>query len=443
MTTTASFDTTCLGRLDAATPLLAASGDVVRLGHGELTVVRAQRRDDPTLAARVQQALPTPEAMAFGFLGFAPDDAAIFFIPEHTDVIARADLLKRIASPALSTEDTGVVDVNEPWTESDYAAAATRVLTHIGEDNRLRKLVLGRWLHVKTDPVVTPHQLITRLIQDNPAPYVFGLPADVGTDGPSAWLVGASPELLISRHGHQLRSVPLAGSAPRGQDPEADTQRSTRLLASTKARDEHAFVVEAIAQTLGELTKDLRIEATPHLIATDTMWHLATQIEARLPATSAGQQPDTPQRGHRPTQPARPAGAKRLGRTDVGRPYDALRLAQLMHPTPAVAGTPTAEALDLIAEVEPAPRGPLTGAVGWVNGRGDGEFAVAIRSALLDGAWARLFAGAGLVAASSPVCEGWETSAKLRTMLSALVGSDRAHQIAPAPQTAHKTPGAP
>ncbi len=99
----------------------------------------------------------------------------------------------------------------------------------------------------------------------------------------------------------------------------------------------------------------------------------------------------------------------------------ALDLARRLHPTPAVGGTPTEAALDAIRRLEPFDRGPYAGAVGWVDARGDGAFAVALRGAELDGTRALLRAGAGIVAGSDPESEWAETVIKFEPMLRALV----------------------
>jgi isochorismate synthase len=170
-------------------------------------------------------------------------------------------------------------------------------------------------------------------------------------------------------------------------DPDADAAQARELLASTKNLDEHAFVIEWIREILGPVCAELNIPDGPELISTHEVCHLATPITGRLrdPATSA------------------------------------LDLALLLHPTPAVCGTPTDLALDTITHLE-EDRGFYGGAVGWCDAQGDGEWIVAIRCAELsaDGHSVRAFAGGGIVAASDPNAELDETTAKLRTLLGSL-----------------------
>jgi menaquinone-specific isochorismate synthase len=200
-------------------------------------------------------------------------------------------------------------------------------------------------------------------------------------------LVGASPELLVRREGRAASSCPLAGTAPRGATPAEEAALLARLTASAKDADEHRFVVEAVAEALAEVSDDVQVQRR-EVVSLATVTHLATRIEAKLrePVPSA------------------------------------LDLVALLHPTPAVAGTPTAAALDLIAELEPFQRGRYGGPVGWVDAAGDGEWAVALRGAELSGRRARLLAGAGIVPGSEPGAEWAETEAKLAAMLAVLGG---------------------
>lgn len=268
-----------------------------------------------------------------------------------------------------------------------YAARVSAALDEIA-DGRIEKVVLGRELHVTSEPPLDPDALVARLREQRPGRYVFGVPLEQPAPGVQVpVLLGASPELLIRRTGSAVSSFPLAGSIPRVEDPEEDRRRADALLTSAKDLREHAFVVEAIVRALEPLCAAVTADERPRLVSTDKLHHLGTRIDAIL----------------------RP-GAEHAS---------ALHLAQLLHPTPAVGGTPRTAALDFIDRVE-GDRGPLTGTTGWVDHRGDGEFAVTIRAGVLDGAQLRLYAGAGIVAGSDPQSEVRETGAKLATMCSAV-----------------------
>jgi hypothetical protein len=253
------------------------------------------------------------------------------------------------------------------------------------KNTRLDKVVLARSVGLKfeTDSAIDPLEIAARLIQLSPEKNAFlaeiGEAADV-----QRWIVGSSPEVLIRKRGSKFFCYPLAGSAARNADQDIDQQISMRLLQSQKNRDEHAFVVNHIASTLAPVCTSLSYPRTPELKKTAEMWHLATPISGEL-------------------QPG----------------FSALELALRLHPTPAICGTPTEIAKDLILQVE-ADRSFYAGAVGWCDSAGDGEFMVAIRCAETDGFQARAWAGGGLVASSQPVEEVAETDAKLRTIMRAL-----------------------
>ena len=179
---------------------------------------------------------------------------------------------------------------------------------------------------------------------------------------------------------------PLAGSAARSTDPADDRRRGEALLASAKDRHEHALVVDDIVERLRPLVGDLEVPDGPSLVATATLWHLSTTLRARV----------------------------------ADPEVSALHLAQALHPTPAVCGVPRADAAAAIDEIEPFDRGFYTGTVGWTDARGDGEWVMALRCGEVEGDRVRLWAGAGIVPASSPPDELAETTVKLRTLLDAL-----------------------
>ena len=182
----------------------------------------------------------------------------------------------------------------------------------------------------------------------------------------------------------------LAGSAPRGGTPEADERLGEELLASPKNREEHQVVVEAVRAALAPLTVHLEVAPEPRLLKLPTIQHLFTPVRGRLAP-----------------------GATLL---DV---------VARMHPTPAVGGSPKEAALALIRRLEGWDRGWYAGPIGWLDGAGNGAFAVALRSGLLRGGQAALFAGCGIMGASQPEEEYREWQVKLRPMLAALEEASR------------------
>ena len=244
----------------------------------------------------------------------------------------------------------------------------------------LRKVVLARTIEVTAGRELDPRLLAGRLRAVDPDAYTFAAPTDDGV------LVGASPELLVSRRGREVRSNPLAGSAPRSGHPEEDRANADALIGSSKEREEHSIVVDAVAETLRPFCVELEWDPEPVLRETPNVWHLSTRFRGAL-------------REPAPT---------------------ALDLVEALHPTPAVAGEPQEAALEAIAELEPFDRGRYAGPVGWVDAEGDGEWAIALRCAELRGHRAVLYAGAGIVADSDPARELDETDRKFRAFLDAL-----------------------
>lgn len=267
------------------------------------------------------------------------------------------------------------------------------------KQNELQKVVLSRTLELTSTDAVDTHCLLRNLARCNKHGYTFAVNLG-GGEAASSWkedefepaaaeartLIGASPELLITKTGLQIRANPLAGSAPRSDDPIEDERRAAALLASAKDRFEHKLVVDDVEAALRPYCKSLDVPAEPSLVQTQTMWHLSTDIYGEL-ANSA---------------------------TNV------LDLALSLHPTPAICGTPTELAREAIREKEPFERGFFTGMVGWCDAKGDGEWIVTIRCAVAEGRRLRLYAGAGVVADSSAEAELAETAAKFRTLLLAM-----------------------
>lgn len=254
----------------------------------------------------------------------------------------------------------------------------------------LRKVVLSRSLQLSADAPIDLRQLLRNLARRNPTGYTFAvdLPSQPGAapgEGRRT-LLGASPELLVSRAGAQVLANPLAGSAPRSADPVEDQARAAALLGSAKDLHEHAVVVEAVVEALRPYCRKLEVPAGPSLVSTATMWHLSSRISGELVDSSTS----------------------------------SLRLAMALHPTPAVCGYPTELAHAAIGSFEPFERGYYTGTVGWCDANGDGQWAVTIRCAVADERTLRLFAGAGIVAGSKPESELAETEAKFHTMLQAM-----------------------
>ena len=270
-------------------------------------------------------------------------------------------------------------DLRSEPSEDDYRAAVARA-TSLIRSGSFAKVVLARSIVVEAGRELDVRALLARLRAVDPEAYTFAT-----ADG-HATLVGASPELLVRKSGRRVETTPLAGSAPRGSDEEADRVSASRLAASAKDLEEHGYVVEDVAAALGPLCSSLSFPSSPELVKTANVWHLATPFVGEL-------------------------------REDVASVLDVL---DALHPTAAVSGLPRAAAAKALRDLEPLDRGGYAGPVGWVDDRGDGEFAIALRCARVEGSRARLFAGAGIVAASDPEAELEETARKFRAFLDAL-----------------------
>ncbi|MFC9996470.1 isochorismate synthase MenF [Nocardia sp. NPDC127526] len=289
--------------------------------------------------------------------------------------------------PAALPDLPPVRVVSEMPSPAEHVARVTKLVEQLGDPGQpLRKVVAARSLLAEADAPLEPEVIAAHLVTRHPRANVYAV--DLTPAGrPGDVLLGATPEVLVARHGRTVRLRPLAGTLPRLTDPGADEAQARELLASTKNREEHAYVVEWIRRQLAPVCVELTVPEGPELLSTPEVWHLATPITGRL------RDPE----------------------------ITALDLAVLLHPTPAVCGTPTDLALDAIRDLE-GERGFYGGAVGWCDDRGDGEWVVAIRCAELaaDGRSLRAFGGGGIVAASDPQVELVETTAKLRTFLGGL-----------------------
>ncbi|MBB4684140.1 isochorismate synthase [Amycolatopsis jiangsuensis] len=354
----------------------------VRTGAAGRGEAAAEALDEAVLAG-------AEDPIVVGAIGFRPDAPASLVVP----AVVRWAGAPGTDGPRGGEEPVaggGWSVVPRPAPEV-YTTGVRRALELIG-DGALRKVVLARSLELTAAEPVSVPRLLTRLVRADPAAHAFA--ADVTGDGDDAprTLVGASPELLVSRRGQVVSANPLAGSRPRAGDAVEDERRIAELLASGKDRAEHAHVVAQVAEVLGRFCTDLEVPAEPEVIGTPTMWHLSTRV---------------------------------TGRTGAGGP-SALALAEALHPTPAVCGVPAPLARDTIARLEPEDRGYYSGLVGWTGADGDGEWVVTIRCAEVSGRGVRLFAGAGVVEGSDPEAELAETSAKFRTLLRALDAEEAA-----------------
>lgn len=244
---------------------------------------------------------------------------------------------------------------------------------------RLFKVVLARTVDLLCKEVPSPYPILRHLRKLYPDCFNFMI-----NPGQGQVFLGATPERFARFQDGAVHLSALASTAPRGDTAEQDDALARRLLESSKERAEHQYVVDAI---LGKIRHLGEVEplAAPRVLKFSNLQHLYTPITLH-----------------------------------PRRPVNAMSIVERLHPTPAVGGHPNEEALRLIRSAEDFDRGWYSGPVGWLNARGEGEFAVALRACTLTGQRIRLFAGNGIVAGSDPEREYLETQLKLRTVLAAV-----------------------
>lgn len=362
--------------------------------------LRAIRRPEPRPVAYAQE----PSPVAIGALRFDQRADGDLLVPELTIISAQhlGPIAVVVGSPERVTElldalSRGRLATIAPPAEGepapppdefclasarphqDFLSRVSAALAEI-ESGRLDKVVLAREVTVHANRPFRQADLLGRLRALHPSCTAFAI------DG----FIGASPELLIRRTGSRIASEPLAGTAARSGDPEADRRAGAALLASAKERSEHRVVVDTIAEALRPVVEHIEVPDEPVIHELRNVSHLGTSMTGTLAMRD-------------------------------GRYPSALDLVGLLHPTPAVAGTPVGVALEYLAKLEELDRDRYAGPVGWVDARGDGEWYLGIRSAIVTGSSARLFAGVGIVADSEPAAELAETQLKLQAFLAAAV----------------------
>ena len=363
-------------------------GEALRLEFSGPDRFRDARRAWTELAARatVDDAvgLPGTGLLAFGAFAFAGSSERVSTLIVPRVVVGRrggVGWITRIddgdapadASP-LSKEPYGVGFESGRMTPDRYRAAVRAALEDI-DSGTLGKVVLSRDVVGRLPEGADLRPALDRLATGYPDCWTFAV------DG----LIGASPETLVRARGGRVAARVLAGSTARGADTASDAAQANALLVSAKDLDEHDFAVVSVLSSLAPYAGELRSSPAPFPLMLPNVWHLASDVDGRL-VNGTG----------------------------------TLDLLEALHPTAAVAGTPTDGALARIAALEPFDRGRYAGPVGWVDATGDGEWAVALRCAQVDpDGTVTGYAGAGIVGGSDPERELAETSLKLRPVMEA------------------------
>lgn len=269
----------------------------------------------------------------------------------------------------------GVAAALDPLDWRDGVVAPVRDRIVAGD---FTKVVLAREVVVDADLPIDIPAVLQNLREG------FATAAIFAVDG----FVGASPELLVARRGSQVDAHPLAGTAPRSSDPAIDAQLALSLASSTKDQHEHRVTIDWLLDNLLPFCSYVDAEPDPSIMTLANVHHLGTKVQGLLSSP----------------------------------PVSVLELVETLHPTPAVGGDPQGPALAAIAQHELGDRGHYAGPTGWVDADGNGEFAVSVRTAQIEGNRATMWAGVGVVAASDPEAELAETRIKFQTMLGAIIG---------------------
>jgi menaquinone-specific isochorismate synthase len=365
-----SFVSEALSLIETEDPVMAPGSGAVALGAlpydpgraGHLVVPRllAVARDGQAWATLTGPG-PLPPSSAEATSAIEEELAAL---RRHVEEQSRAQ----------SLPDRFELSAHMP--HSEWKLLVARAVAEM-ERGAFAKVVLARRVDVVGNrPFVLPETL-SRLANLYPSCAVFHVEG----------FIGASPETLVRRTGHDVLSHPLAGTVARSGDTATDAALLAALMASGKDRHEHQLVVDEIAAKLRPLCRQLEVPPVPSVLALRNVSHLGTELRGTLAdgATSS------------------------------------LALAALLQPTPAVGGLPAEAALAWQRANEGFDRGTYAGPVGWVDSRGDGEWALGLRSADVSGPHAALYAGNGIVAGSAPDAELAETQLKLQALLAALV----------------------
>lgn len=332
---------------------------------------------------------PGTGLVCFGTFAFADEPGASVLVVPEVIVGRRGDRtwLTTVSRGALDAAATvtlaepprapeGIVFADGALNGEQWMAVVADAVSRIAAGD-LEKVVLARDLVATADQPLDVRWPLRRLAEDYPTCWTFHV------DG----MFGASPEMLVRRERGLVTSRVLAGTIRRTGDDDRDLSLAAALAHSSKDLEEHEYAVRSVADALDPHCSSMNVPEAPFVLHLPNVMHLATDV----------------------------AGVVHDADT-----VSSLQLAEALHPSAAVGGTPTETASRLIAEIEGMDRGRYAGPVGWMDASGDGEWAIALRSAVLDGATVRLFAGCGIVADSDPEAELAEAQAKFVPVRDAL-----------------------
>ena len=295
--------------------------------------------------------------------------------------IERDNLIHTAQVRELKVHAKPTMIAREDRLKEEYLQAVETVTGRI-RNKEVSKVVIGRSLKLTFDEPFSSSTAIYNASMEQPESYLFGL------EKGDKIFFGATPERLVKVENGKVQSAGLAGSVRRGKNSVEDKELGDSLLADSKNLGEHQYVVDMIRTVFNRYCESVKIPARPKLMKIRDIQHLFTPIEGKIKGDAS-----------------------------------LFEFVEALHPTPALGGEPRREAVAIIRESEQMNRGYYAAPIGWINTEGDGEFAVGIRSALLENEHAYLYAGGGLVAESSSLDEFEETRVKFRPMLRTLGGN--------------------
>ncbi|GAA1346724.1 isochorismate synthase [Falsarthrobacter nasiphocae] len=298
---------------------------------------------------------------------------------ELTPELAHAEAV-RLAALREPDRERSAADAVTPGAlgEDEWVAAVATGVSTINQ-REVTKIVMARDVVVRTESPISRSELTRRLARAYDSCWTYSV------DG----LIGATPEMLIRVIDGHVQARVLAGTIDRQARPDAtiDDARA-EFLGSAKQVHEHRLAIESLVSELAPFAPELVHDSEPFVLELPNVWHLASDVSVKV--------------------------------GDDGRAPSALDLAEAVHPTAAVCGTPRLVASLIIRELERMDRGHYAGPVGWVDAAGNGEFGIALRGTVLDSpVSARVFGGCGIVAGSDPESELLESWAKMRPVLDA------------------------
>jgi menaquinone-specific isochorismate synthase len=338
---------------------------------------------------RDEVGVPGTGLVTVGSFGFADDPGDSVLVVPRVLVGARDDrhwitLIsedEQSPRPELVVQDEVASPRNVTFADGAMSGAAwesvvAEAVARIGA-GELEKVVLARDLVATADEAIDVRWPLRQLARDYEMCWTFHV------DG----LFGATPEMLVRRERGLVTSRVLAGTIRRTGDDERDLALAGQLARSSKDLEEHEYAVRSVADSLAPYCSSMNVPEVPFVLHLPNVMHLATDVAGVVHDSNGA---------------------------------TVLELAAALHPSAAVGGTPTKVAVEMIAEIEGMDRGRYAGPVGWMDASGDGEFGIALRSAEIDGAQVRLFAGCGIVADSDPEAELAEAQAKFLPVRDAL-----------------------